>query len=210
MIPVFPFQNITIFAVCSSEMFMAEIDFDIIYKSSYRKSFLFVKSYIHDDMASEDIAMESLYKYWKILRENRKEVSEKYLVSILKNSAISYLRRQSAHRNAMDAISESYRKDLELRLNSITSCDPEILFSDEIRKIYRKTMESLPAKTAMIFEMRKNDRLPVKQIARITGISEKTVEYHITKAIKALRSGLSEYLPAFIVFCIIMKIKSEL
>ena len=153
--------------------------------------------------------MESLYKYWKILRENRKEVSEKYLVSILKNSAISYLRRQSAHRNAMDAISESYRKDLELRLNSITSCDPEILFSDEIRKIYRKTMESLPAKTAMIFEMRKNDRLPVKQIARITGISEKTVEYHITKAIKALRSGLSEYLPAFIVFCIIMKIKSE-
>lgn len=189
---------------------MAETDFDIIFKKNYKRSFLFVKSYIHDAMAAEDIAMESLYKYWRLLKEDSREISEKYLVTILKNKAISYLRHQTARKTAMDAISEIYTKDLELRLNSITSCDPEILFSSEIQKIYSETLRSLPEQTARIFEMRKNENMSIKRISGIVGISPKAVEYHMTKAMKALRISLAEYLPAIAAFWVLIKLKSNI
>ena len=34
-------------------------DFNIIYERNYRRSFLFTKSYVHDDMVAEDIVAES-------------------------------------------------------------------------------------------------------------------------------------------------------
>lgn len=37
----------------------------------------------------------------------------------------------------------------------------------------------------------------VKEIAEATGLSVKGVEYHITKALKALRVALKDYLPLF-------------
>lgn len=46
---------------------MKENDFNEIYKRNYRRSFLFVKSYVHDDMAAEDIVAESLVKYWRAI-----------------------------------------------------------------------------------------------------------------------------------------------
>ena len=37
--------------------------FNEIYTVFYRKSFLYVKSYVHDDMAAEDIVSESLISF---------------------------------------------------------------------------------------------------------------------------------------------------
>ena len=42
-------------------------DFNIIYERNYRRSFLFTKSYVHDDMVAEDIVAESLVKYWRLV-----------------------------------------------------------------------------------------------------------------------------------------------
>lgn len=51
-------------------------DFNIIYERNYQRSFLFTKSYVHDDMVAEDIVAESLVKYWRLVsageeRDNR-------------------------------------------------------------------------------------------------------------------------------------------
>lgn len=44
--------------------------FNEIYTAYYRRSFLFVRSYIHDPMTSEDIASESLIKLWQYLPDH--------------------------------------------------------------------------------------------------------------------------------------------
>ena len=64
---------------------MNNIDFNRIYERNYHRSFLFAKSYVHDDMAAEDIAIESLYKYWQVLKNQTDEISEALLVAINKN-----------------------------------------------------------------------------------------------------------------------------
>lgn len=42
--------------------------FNEIYNSYYKKSFFFAKSYVHDDLAAEDIASESLIRLWEKLK----------------------------------------------------------------------------------------------------------------------------------------------
>ena len=39
--------------------------FNDIYTSYYKKSFFFAKSYVHNDLAAEDIASEALIKLWE-------------------------------------------------------------------------------------------------------------------------------------------------
>ena len=174
---------------------MESRDFKAIYERNYRRSYLFAKSYVHDDMAAEDIAVESLYKYWELLKEGNKEVSEVLLVTIIKNKAIDWLRREMMHQSALQNISDVSMRDLEIRISSLECCNPTAMFSAEIRQIIRRTLNGLSPQTRRIFELSRYETKSVKGIAEITGLGPKAVEYHITKSLKALRIALRDYLP---------------
>ena len=76
--------------------------FNDIYTSYYKKSFFFAKSYVHNDLAAEDIASEALIKLWEKLKAE--SVEEKYilplLLTILKNKALDYLKHEEVKRSA--------------------------------------------------------------------------------------------------------------
>lgn len=175
---------------------MNEKEFQHIYERFYRRSFLFAKSYVHNDLVAEDIAVEAILKYWELVRvqETSKE-SEALLVTILRNKAIDYLRREMLHEATLAQMSETSMRDLQLRISSLESCDPSELFSTEIRQIMRQTLVQMPKQTRRIFELSRYENKSVKEIALETGLSPKAVEYHITKALKALRVSLKDYLP---------------
>lgn len=47
---------------------MDNISFSELYAQYYKRSFLFAKSYVRDEMAAEDIASESLIQLWETLK----------------------------------------------------------------------------------------------------------------------------------------------
>ena len=49
-------------------------NFNTLYTKYYRKSFLFTKSYVHDECIAEDIVSDVLIKLWEILKE--KEITD--------------------------------------------------------------------------------------------------------------------------------------
>ena len=59
--------------------------FNTIYSTYYRKSFLFVQSYVHDSMAAEDIVSDSLIKLWERLNHEEIKPLEPYLFTIYLN-----------------------------------------------------------------------------------------------------------------------------
>lgn len=172
-------------------------DFNFIYEQNYRRCFLFVQSYIHQELAAEDIVAEALVKYWKLLSQGKTEVSDALLLTILKNKALDYLKHQAVHRNAVESLANIENRELALRIATLEACDPEEIFSAEIRTIIEQTLRTLPEQTRKVFEMSRFDKLPVKEIARTTGLTVKGVEYHITKSLKVLRVALKDYLPFF-------------
>lgn len=174
---------------------MTTIDFGEIYTKHYKSSFLFVKSYVHNDMAAEDIVSESLISFWQTLKKEIVNHPNSLLLIILKNNTLNYLKHQSVRITALESISSTMTRDLNYRITTLEACDPKEIFSSEINDIIEKTLSALPEQTRRIFEMSRYDSLSVKEIAGELSISTKSVEYHITKSLKALRVALKEYLP---------------
>lgn len=173
--------------------------FSNIYTSYYKKSFLFAKSYVHDDWVAEDIASESLIKLWDKLKKEEITNIELWLLTILKNSALDYLRHEKVKTNALENICGWQQYELSTRIAALEACDPQEIFSEEIKQIVQSTIRELPKQTRYIFTLSRFQHKTNKEIADLTGISVKAVEYHITKALRILRIALKDYLP-FLLF----------
>ncbi|MDR1202915.1 MAG: RNA polymerase sigma-70 factor [Tannerellaceae bacterium] len=173
-----------------------------IYQQYYKRSFLFVKSYVRDDMAAEDIVSDTIINLWQTIRKEQVEFPVALLVTMLKNNSLNYLKHQEVKQSAIDSISSKMIRDLSYRTETLEACDPQEMFSTEITEIIEKTLVSLPEQTRRVFEMSRYENKSVKDIAVELSISPKAVEYHITKSLKVLRVALKEYLP-FIYFLLL-------
>lgn len=169
--------------------------FNEIYTAYYRKSFLFVKSYVHDSMAAEDIVSEALIKLWEKMELETIDPVAPYLFSILKNSSLDYLKHRAIKKNVHDVMADTLTREIEIRTTSLESSDPNDIFSTEVQQIIDTTLNLLPERTREIFVMSRFGNKSHKEIAEIYHISVKGVDYHIFQSVKELRFALKDYLP---------------
>lgn len=169
--------------------------FNEIYTAYYRKSYWYVKSYIHDDMAAEDIASEALIKVWERMKKETLDPVGPFLFAILKNQALDYLKHQTIKQGVHDAVKDALKRELEIRTTTLEASDPNDIFSTEIQQIIEATLQSLPERTREIFIMSRFGNKPHKEIAALYHVSVKGVDYHIMQSVKELRSALKDYLP---------------
>ena len=174
--------------------------FNALYTLYYRKSFLFAKSYIHDEQVAEDIAAEALIKLWEKLKTDIINSPQAMLLTILKNKSLDYLRLEQNKLNAMSELSELYVRELDIRVSSLEACDPSEIFSEEVNQIIQATLRTLPEQTRRVFKMSRFENKMNKEIAENLGITVKGVEYHISRALKEFRISLKDYLPLFYFF----------
>lgn len=95
---------------------------------------------------------------------------------------------------AEEAINTHKQRELDLRISTLEACEPATIFDTEIQRIVYKTLEQLPEQSRHIFILSRYHNTPNKKIAEQLGISIKSVEFHITKALKLLRLELKDYL----------------
>ena len=94
-------------------------------------------------------------------------------------------------------MAEWQQRELAIRISTLEGCNPEDIFSVEIQTILNRTLEELPEQTRNVFKMSRFEQKSGKEIAQSLGITVKGVDYHIAKALKALRVSLKDYLPLF-------------
>lgn len=85
-------------------------------------------------------------------------------------------------------------------LHRWTPSDPNRLFSEEIVEIVNRTLGELPEKTRKAFVMSRYQNKSVKEIAGLLDVTVKGADYHIGKALQALRKSLKDYLSSFLFF----------
>jgi RNA polymerase sigma-70 factor, ECF subfamily len=181
------------------------LTFNEIYTTYYKKSLSYVKSYVHDDMAAEDIVSESLIRLWEEMRKITIDPVPPFLFSILKNRSLDYLKHQIIRQNVHDHITEVLNRELAIRTSSLEASDPNDIFSAEVQQIIEKTLQTLPERTREIFVMSRFGNMTYKEIAEQFQISVKGVDYHIMQAVKELKVALKDYLP-FLWTCLLLKI----
>ncbi|MFA6677764.1 MAG: RNA polymerase sigma-70 factor [Bacteroidales bacterium] len=174
--------------------------FNSLYTQYYNKAFLFTKSYIHDDMASEDIVANVLIKIWQISENQTINNFKGLLLTMLKNSCLDHLKHQKIVESYGQKYSEILKRELDFRISTLSACNPDKILCAEIEDIVSNTLSSLSKESRLIFEMSRFSDKKNIEIAQELQISVKTVEYHISKVLRILRKNLKDYLPIITFF----------
>ena len=164
--------------------------FSEFFHENQEKFLSFAYSYIRDRQEAEDILMESMITLW----ENRDKWEEDsnlhgLLLTIIKNKALNYLAHLQVRLRAEEEINSHSQRELDLRIST-----PDTIIDSEIQHIVQKALKRMPNQSRQIFILSRYQNTPNKKIAEQLGISVKSVEFHITKALKILRTELKDYL----------------
>ena len=168
--------------------------FDNIYSEYYQRCFLFAKSYLHDEMLSKDIASEAMITLWTTMKTEDVDNVRAFLMTVVKNQSLNHLRNEHLRMEARENILNDELYELDFRISSLDACNPTDIFSEEINRIVNQTLNELPEKTRKAFVMSRYENKSVKEIAESLDITVKGADYHIGKALKALRVNLKDYL----------------
>jgi RNA polymerase sigma-70 factor (ECF subfamily) len=167
----------------------------------YDKSLLFAKSYVHDDLAAEDIAAEALAELWKTIHlKGEVENPKPLLFILLKHLSLDYLKHEVVKQNVHDLLADYSAKELEIRISTLEACEPEKVYEADIQNIIQTTLDSLPEQTRLIFKMNRVEHIQKKEIAEQLGMTIKGVDYHLYKALNSLRENLKDYYPLVLFF----------
>lgn len=173
--------------------------FNYIFANHRDRYIRFAYSYTYNREVAEDLVAESLMYYW----ENRNRLEDikdvpLYILIIVKNKCLDYLQRKRTWNNIAENLLSNEEWELQMRISSLEACEPEALFSNEVQELLEKSLARLPEKSSRIFLMSRYEGKNYQAIAKEMNISVKSVEFHISKALAALRKDLKDYLPSLL------------
>jgi len=155
--------------------------------SNYWK-ILYVSSYnlLKDKEVCEEIVQDVFVDIWNKRKDIKIKVSLKsYLYACVRYKVFSQFRTNKIRRVELF-------EDLDRRIQYTT---PETkIMHDELKEHVNLIVESLPEKCKRVYILSRNEQLSHKEIADQLGISVKTVENHITNALRVLRAALGQVL----------------
>ena len=159
---------------------------DALFKQYYRPLCLYAAHYLNGDIVtSEDIVQDCFVKLWQHDDTDKHNISDKrnitekraFLYTAVRNACIDTLRCQHPEMTTIDP------SDLE----GIISDKEAVDRSEREAKVW-EIINDLPDRCREVFLMSKRDGMTYNEIAEELGISVKTVEHQISKALKKLRN----------------------
>ena len=161
-----------------------ESAFTTLYDRYFRILFNYAYSKVNDQFAAQEIVQELFVSIWQQRHRNTVNSCRSYLFSSVKNLIISYYRKEYTRKFHYD------RWEVQSEC-SVALTDQDVLTSDlQIR--YEQGLHLLPPKCREVFILSRKGHTN-KEIAQELSISEKTVEQHITKALRVLKEYLREH-----------------
>lgn len=162
---------------------------------SYKGRFIsFANSYVQEFSVAEDFTMEAFMDYWE-MREMLQPDSNvpAYILTLIKHKCLNHLKRKQLQEDVSQRLRTVAEWELNLQISSLEVCEPTELFTTEIKEIVNRTLQQLPEQTRRIFLMSRFENKTRKEIADELNMTSKGVEYHISKALAALRVNLKDY-----------------
>lgn len=161
--------------------------FEKLYKRYFKKCYSIALYFVQSSSFAEDVLSEVFLTLWN-KRRNLKDVKDwdSYLFITVKNHALTFLEKnRQDHLSPIDALT------VEIAGNELTP--EEKLLKKDMEESMQQAICKLPTKTRMVYCMAKEENMSYKQICEALGISERTVNTHMTTAIRRLTESLRKY-----------------
>ena len=149
-------------------------------------------SFAYRYLGARDLAEEIVQEVFLCIWERREiwdvRTSVKgYLLTAVRNAALSYLRHERVVR----------RRQAEVRdFQEVVAPSPEVrALEAETVVAVRQAIGRLPDRCRLVFTLHREQGLTYAEVAEVLGISPRTVEVQIGRALKSLRKGLASHRP---------------
>lgn len=158
-----------------------DLAFTEIYNRYWERLLAIGYFHLQNKQSAEDIVHEVFMSLW--IRKAELEISSvpAYLATAVKFTVFKSIAREKRRREISTAGYTSLATNLEDKLDA--------KFMEDF---VRGKVEQLPEKSKLVFEYSRDDELSVKEIAKKMDLTPKAVEYHLTKALRALRTSLKK------------------
>lgn len=161
--------------------------FDAIFRAHYTHLVAFAQSMLRDRAPAEDVAQEVMLELWRRRGELAIQDSLRaYLLRATRNRALNQLRHANVQRRAEPHLVTD---------EAVPATGAGELVATELRQAIARAVAELPPACREVFELSRGRGLRYAEIASTLGISVKTVESQMGKALKHLRLRLAGWLP---------------
>jgi len=180
------------FFLYSDEELMKEIKadnmfaFDVLYKKYCKRLYKFGNSILKSQVDTENLIQDVFLNLWENRNKVEKDSAVKsYVFTITYNSAISIIRkkvRESEYVGYLKSLQEVNEEpvNIELEYNELTTT-------------LDKIVQVLPQRQKEVYLLHKVEGLKYIEIAELLNISVKTIETHMSRALKTIREKLGNY-----------------
>lgn len=161
--------------------------FDAIFRANYALLVRVAEAMLRERATAEEIAQDVMLELWR--RRDALDVTDSvrgYLLQATRNRSLNHLRHQAIEKRSepllIDGASRSEPTDAATR-------------EAEIEVALQSAIAELPERCRQVFELSRVEGLKYAEIATRLGISVKTVEVQMGKALRVLRERLKPWLP---------------
>jgi RNA polymerase sigma-70 factor, ECF subfamily len=179
-----------------------EAAFEYIFKENFKNLQSYAFTIVSDAVLAEEAVQNVFLKLWDRTATITIQASLKaYLYRAVYNESCNFLKHQK--------VKDNYAQYAKHSNNNVSPDKASLKVGlSELEEKIKTALNDLPEQCRTIFQLSRFEELKYQEIANKLGLSIKTVEAQMGKALKIMRIKLVDYLPLIVSF-IILKILSS-
>ncbi len=158
--------------------------FKHIFQQFFQPLYHLSSHYLEDHDEAKEVVQDAFVKLWEV-RQNLDENSNirNFLFTLVKNNCLNLLKRKQLlvkHHEKLKWMEMHYQYE------SLSRMGDDYLEFNELKDKIDLAIQNLPEHCRVVFELSRFEDLKYREIAEKLGVTQKTVEAHLTKALKIL------------------------
>lgn len=164
--------------------------FETAFKEHFKGLHSYAYTIVKDDIMAEEMVQNVFFKLWK--NKETLDINQSftaYLYRSVYHESLNYIKHLK--------VKSAYRAHAARHMDNINNATDRLKLK-ELEVQLDKALKELPEQCRTIFQMSRFEELKYMEIAGRLGISVKTVENQMGKALRILRTKLADFLPTII------------
>jgi RNA polymerase sigma-70 factor (ECF subfamily) len=174
-----------------------EAAFKALFTEHYKGMYSYACIILKDEAEAEEIVQGVFVRIWEKQATLQIETSLKaYLYKMVYNDCMNYIKHK--------AVVIKFQKEKTYTMKNEQDSAEGKVAAAQLNEQLSNALRELPEQCRTVFQLSRFEDLKYREIAGQLGISEKTVENQMGKALKLLRMKLVDFLPLIIMLMTLM------
>ena len=163
----------------------------LLFHMYYSSLCQYANTLLKDTAAAEDVVQQCYTTLWvKRLEIDIEGAVKSYLYSAVRNASFNVIKHQK--------VRQTHRENILHTTNGHSPDGSEVLEANELQARIKIAIGQLPPQCGIIFTKSRYESMSYQEIADEMGISVKTVDNQMGKALRLMREALRDFLPILI------------